>query len=156
MLKVDSIKTAIDQEQSHEVLFFDKEQLFAGVRPRLLRLARLRGVVPDMLEDVVQETLLVAWRRLDRLQSPEHFHLWVDEICRNICQRFLRAYSRDASRLIPFFASTSDGEPDEFEKALRASASDAEALDPAEMLSRHDLTVLLEQALGHCRRMHAG
>src|SRR5215469_3697465 len=86
---------------------FDQEQLFAGVRQRLLRLARLRGVAPDMLEDVVQETLLVAWRRLDRLQSPAHFHRWVDEICRNICQRFLRASYREASRFIPFFASQS-------------------------------------------------
>ena len=29
---------------------FDQERLFAGVRPRLLRLARLRGVAPDALE----------------------------------------------------------------------------------------------------------
>jgi len=41
----------------------DREQIIAGARPHLLRLARLRGVAPDALEDVVQETLLVAWKK---------------------------------------------------------------------------------------------
>jgi DNA-directed RNA polymerase specialized sigma24 family protein len=50
---------------------FDYERIVADARPRLLQVARLRGVPVDAIEDVVQETLLVAWRRLDQLHSPE-------------------------------------------------------------------------------------
>ena len=38
---------------------------------RLTRLARARGLPPDAVEDAVQETLVIAWRSLDRLVAPE-------------------------------------------------------------------------------------
>ncbi|HZR39337.1 MAG TPA: sigma factor, partial [Ktedonobacteraceae bacterium] len=64
------------------------EEALASARPRLLRLATVRGVAPDAIDDVVQETLLEAWQYLDRLRSPEHFDAWLDGICRNICRRW--------------------------------------------------------------------
>src|SRR5690242_16710544 len=63
------------------------EAWLVAARPRLQRLAQLRNVPADSVEDVVQETLLEAWKHLDRLYAPEGFHLWLDEICRNICRR---------------------------------------------------------------------
>ena len=128
-------------------LHFDKEHLFQGVRPRLLRLARLRGVAPDALEDVVQETLLVAWKKFDSLDSPDHAQLWLDEICRNICLRHLRASSQDASRRLVFSDVFLGSEADEPEEPLAASTPDPRAIDPAEALSREDLFQLLRQAL---------
>jgi RNA polymerase sigma factor (sigma-70 family) len=153
MLEIDTKETYTDEapeapSQPRSLLIFEREQLFAGVRPRLLRLARLRGVMPDVLEDVVQETLLVAWRQLDRLQSPEHFQRWVDEICRRICHRFVRSHYRDASRQIQLFDPSLDNNPGELEEALRAGSTGVESLDPAEVLCRYDLTLLLERALG--------
>ncbi|MEO8970275.1 MAG: hypothetical protein ABI406_01605 [Ktedonobacteraceae bacterium] len=47
----------------------DFEQLMEEARPRLLRSARMNGVVPDALDDVVQEILLEAWRYLDHFQA---------------------------------------------------------------------------------------
>src|SRR6476661_4870346 len=94
----------------------DREQLLAGARPHLLRLARLRGVAPDALEDVVQETLLVAWKKFDSLDSPDHAQPWLDEICRNICSRYLRSSAADASRRSPFSDLSPDIEPETLEE----------------------------------------
>src|SRR5712692_8655167 len=67
--------------------FSEIEGWLMTARPRLHRLAQLRGVSPDAIEDVVQETLLEAWKHQDRLHTPEGVHAWLDEICRNICRR---------------------------------------------------------------------
>src|SRR5689334_25449466 len=120
-------------------LHLEREQLLAGARPRLLRLARLRGVAPDALEDVVQETLLVAWKKFDTLDSPDHAQLWLDEICRNICARHLRASLKAASRHLVFSDVFLASEPEEPEEALEASTPDLHAIDPVEALSREDL-----------------
>jgi RNA polymerase sigma-70 factor (ECF subfamily) len=128
-------------------LHLDREQLLAGARPHLLRLARLRGVAPDALEDVVQETLLVAWKKFDSLDSPNHAQFWLDEICRNICSRYMRASATDASRRLPFSDVSLGSEPEAQEEALAASTRDPHAIDPAERLSREALFQLLQQAL---------
>jgi RNA polymerase sigma-70 factor (ECF subfamily) len=134
-------------DQQTTDLFLVRERVFASARPRLLRLARLRGVALDALDDVVQETLLVAWRKFDSLDSLEHAHLWLDEICRNICSRYLRSSAQEAARHLPLFDHFTRSEPDELEEPLADSPPDALALDPAEALSRDDLFQLLRQAL---------
>ncbi len=125
----------------------ERERLLAGARPHLLRLARLRGVAPDALEDVVQETLLVAWKKFDTLDSPDHALPWLDEICRNICARYVRASAHDALRRSPFADLLGSGEPGDLEETLAAGNHERQALDPAEVLSREDLLRLLQQAL---------
>jgi RNA polymerase sigma factor (sigma-70 family) len=128
-------------------LHLDREQLLAGARSHLLQLARLRGVAPDALEDVVQETLLVAWKKFDSLDSPDHAQPWLDEICRNISSRYMRASATDASRRVPFSDVFLGSEPEAPEEALAASTPDPQAIDPAERLSREALFQLLWQAL---------
>jgi RNA polymerase sigma-70 factor (ECF subfamily) len=128
-------------------LDLDREQLLAGARPRLLQLARLRGVAPDALEDVVQETMLVAWKKFDSLGSRDHVQPWLDEICRNICSRYLRAAAKDASRRLPLSDISPRNAPEGPEEALSASTPDPHAIDPAERLSREALFQLLQQAL---------
>ena len=131
-------------------LHLDREHLLASARPHLLQLARLRGVAPDALEDVVQETLLVAWKKFDSLDSPVHAQLWLNEICRNICSRYLRASAADASRRLPFSDVSLGSEPEALEtpeEALATSTPDPHAIDPAERLSREALFQLLQQAL---------
>jgi RNA polymerase sigma-70 factor (ECF subfamily) len=112
-----------------------------------LQLARLRGVAPDTLEDVVQETLLVAWKKFDSLDSPDHAQVWLDEICRNICSRYMRASATDASRRSPFSDVSRSNEQETLEESLAASAPDPHAIDPAERISREALFQLLQQAL---------
>ncbi|HLZ60797.1 MAG TPA: RNA polymerase sigma factor [Ktedonosporobacter sp.] len=148
MLEMDALK--IDEERSDRsgnLIMLDREQLFAGARPRLLRLARLRGVAPDGLEDVVQETLLLAWRLLDRLQTPEHFQRWVEEICRNVCYRYLRTSHRDTAWHIPLFTLPLFDGSDDVEEMLMGGNTATEFLDPAEILSQAEVTTLLRQAL---------
>jgi RNA polymerase sigma-70 factor (ECF subfamily) len=112
-----------------------------------LQLARLRGVAPDALEDVVQETMLVAWKKFDSLDSRGHVQPWLDEICRNICSRYLRASATDASRRMPLFDVLPSNALEALEDGLEASTPDPHAIDPAERLSRQALYQLLQQAL---------
>lgn len=62
---------------------------------RLVRLAR--SVVGDAeAEDVVQDSLVVAWTRLARLSDPEKFRPWVNRI---VFRRCLRASRRQRGRV---------------------------------------------------------
>ena len=117
---------------------------------RLTRLAQARGVAADAIDDVVQETLLEAWNHLDRLYAPEGFHAWVDEICRNICRRYTHRRTIDLLRHTPLSQPKSALEQSSGEGGadLLTAIPDADALDPLEELSRQDMVLLLDQALG--------
>src|SRR5215472_7409126 len=69
----DEQETNRDGNNACGQLAVDLEQVLSAARPRLLRLAQTRGVTLDAAEDVVQETLIEAWRHLDHLRSPERF-----------------------------------------------------------------------------------
>ena len=134
------------QDVSPERLY-EIEAWLAAARPRLYRLAQLRGVPADNLEDVVQETLLEAWRHLDRLSAPEGFHLWLDEICRNICRRQARKHLTELRHAF-LFQGNSDEDAEEASLSLLNTIPDHEILDPVEVLSRQEVAVLLDRALG--------
>lgn len=118
-----------------------------AARPRLLRLARLRGVPADVAEDVVQETLLEAWKSLDRLYDPTGASRWLDEICRNVCRRYARRHVLEL-RHIHLLASDDDGEPSESATISLNDISDGESDDPLDLLNRQDMALLLDRALG--------
>jgi RNA polymerase sigma factor (sigma-70 family) len=117
----------------------------AGARLRLQRLARLRGVPADAIEDVVQETLLEAWAHLDRLHTPAGVHAWLDEICRNICRRHARKYFTEQRSQLPLLTGDDDGET---ETVSLENVPDAQIPDPLEALTREDTALLLDRALG--------
>jgi RNA polymerase sigma factor (sigma-70 family) len=131
----------------------DMEGWLNTARPRLHRLAQLRGIPADTIDDVVQETLLEAWQCQDRLHTPDGVHRWLDEICRNVCRRYTRQRLLHQQRvLVPLAPYQHDeGEP---EHAIDASATllnsipDTGAVDPLEALSRQELAQLLDRALG--------
>jgi len=83
-------ETKRDEYAARGQLAVDLEQALSAARPRLLRLAQRRGVTPDALDDVVQETLIEAWRHLNHLRSLERFDAWLDGICRNVVLRWAR------------------------------------------------------------------
>jgi len=138
-----------ERQKLQAELLTDKEGLLQAVRPRLLRLAQLRGVAPDAIDDVVQETLLEAWKHLDRLQSLDGLHPWIDEICRNVCRRYARRQQTDLRRYVPLLDLDQFDSDDssEIEAPSITYLADLDALDPIEALSRKDLTVLLNRAL---------
>lgn len=121
------------------------EALLATARPRLLRLARLRGVPADVTEDIVQETLLEAWRSLDRLYDIAGIHRWLDEICRNVCRRHARKHATEERHVQP---PVLDGYGDgALGASLLDTIADNDLDDPVEALSRQELMFLLDRAL---------
>ncbi|HKW21924.1 MAG TPA: RNA polymerase sigma factor, partial [Ktedonobacterales bacterium] len=122
------------------------EALFSRAEPRLQRLARARQVAPDAIDDVIQETLLEAWKSLEQLRDETRFAAWLDGICRNVCLRYQRRQGILRTRETPF--SPSESEPDD-ESALALQLADPDTFDPAEELSRQDMALLLDRALGY-------
>ena len=64
-------------------------------RSRLLRLCTALTGTPNVAEDLVQETLLEAWRHEHNLRDPERRSQWLSGIARNICLRWMRRQKRD-------------------------------------------------------------
>ena len=127
----------------------DQDVLWRTARPRLVRLAQLRGVPPDAIEDVVQETLLEALKHLHRLYAPDGFYAWIDEICRNICRRYARKRQLELVRSIPLTLGSYVND-DEYERdSPMIDIADQQGLDLSEALDQQDLETLLDRALGH-------
>jgi RNA polymerase sigma factor (sigma-70 family) len=111
----------------------DRERLFRTVyeqsRPRLLAYALRRTASPADAADVVAETFVTAWRRLDALPEGEASLLWLYATCR----RVIANYSRRAKRRVELVQ--------EIGAQLRTVVSDpldlgVEALMAARSLSR--------------------
>src|SRR5947199_318428 len=66
------------QDDTISVVNDNIDTLLTNARPRLLHLAHAQGVPPDAAEDVIQETLLEAWRHLDALRHPDRFDAWLN------------------------------------------------------------------------------
>ncbi len=131
-------------QRLRSALLTDQDGILTETRRRLARLAQARGVEPHAIDDVVQETLLEAWSHLDRLHAPAGFHLWIDEICRNVCRRAAHRREVDLLRRAPL----SSPAPDEEECDVLAQLPAPEEFDPLEELSRQDVLLLLDRALG--------
>jgi RNA polymerase sigma-70 factor (ECF subfamily) len=131
---------------THITLNAELERLLAAARPRLQRIARLQGLAYDAAEDAAQETLVQAWRSLERLSAPDRFDAWLDGICRNIVRRRLRSDAQNARHEMPF-ANLLPALDIDVDEALPLEFAGAEESDPAELLSRQDLLTLLDRAL---------
>jgi RNA polymerase sigma factor (sigma-70 family) len=144
-----------DKENPHTMLVANLEDALASARPRLLYLARKRGVAPDAAEDIAQETLMEAWRHLDHLCSPERFDAWLNGICRNMCLRWIETQSRTEPRqtslsdLLEEAFDNCRGEACPRPEAPDLDIPDPLAFDPTEELSRQDMAILLDRALGY-------
>ncbi|HKV57600.1 MAG TPA: RNA polymerase sigma factor, partial [Ktedonobacteraceae bacterium] len=139
---------AICRQRTHMQLAANIDTLLADARPRLLRLTRMNGIPQDVADDVVQETLMEAWRHLENLHTPERFSAWLDGICRNVCRR----QARTQDTLSRQNASLSDLQQDtssETEDASSFDILDPQAIDPAELLNHEDMATLLDRALAY-------
>lgn len=67
-------------------------EIFAEHRDAVMRFA-VRRVGTDTADDVVAETFLVVWRRLDSV-APAHLRGWVFGIARGVIANQLRSYQR--------------------------------------------------------------
>lgn len=57
--------------------------LFERYAEPLARLIRMSGSPSEMVEDLVQETFLKAWKALERGQQPRRFATWIRQIALN-------------------------------------------------------------------------
>lgn len=141
-------------------LLLDLEARLEQARPRLLRLARAFHIPADAADDIAQETIIHAWRRLEQLRSAERFDAWLDAICRRQCQMYgrrHRAAERRHAGNAPAWEED-DANRGDFTDASRFSASaeqepewlaDPQADDPWDALERSELALLLDRALGY-------
>lgn len=118
----------------------DLARLMQEARGRLAALARLRGIPPDGVDDVVQETLFLAWKNLGTLREQASIDRWLDGICRNVCRHMVR----DLRWHLAHNTHASDG----ITEAIEA-IPDPDADDLAEALDRRDREVLIERALSY-------
>lgn len=137
-------------ERLRLALLTNQDGLLTAMRARLARLASARGVELNAIDDVVQETLLEAWRHLERLHSPAGFHAWIDEICRNVCRRYAKRYQANLLRHKPFPWFHQDDASVACEEEISSSTCmrDSYAPDPFEALNQQELALLLDRALG--------
>lgn len=136
-----------DMTINHATLLANMEQVFTEARPRLLRLAYLNGMSTDVADDVVQETMMEAWRRIEYLRDPQRFDAWLDGICRNICRRHRTQDS--TQHLHESLSSLIHNDETMNDADALLTIPDPLAVDPAEELSRKDMVTLLDRALGH-------
>ncbi|HYP19505.1 MAG TPA: sigma-70 family RNA polymerase sigma factor [Chloroflexia bacterium] len=118
---------------------FRLDDVLVAERARLVRLcARLSGS-PDAAEDLVQETLIEAWRIRDRLYDPSGYSQWLSAIARNVCRRWVRSHGRDLVHL---------AQPNGFDP-LRSILEEQPSndLDLEVELEREELAVLLDRAM---------
>jgi RNA polymerase sigma-70 factor (ECF subfamily) len=114
---------------------FDLESIFLAQREPLIRFCTRITQRHDVAEDLVQETLIEAWRRVDALRDPQAIHAWIFGIARHVCLRWLRRQRGEQAHLyLP---------PDD----IGPSAEIAADFDLDVELERDELATLLDRAL---------
>lgn len=147
MYDKDKTKEDVTTGNVYKALEGSLENLLKAAEPRLVQLAQRSGVPPDVVGDVVQETLVAAWQNLAHLRSPEHFESWLDGICRNMSKRWARAQSITDLHQRPF--SSLQPEQENIGVSSEFDIVDPQSFDLAEELNRHDLAVLLDHAMNY-------
>lgn len=112
-------------------------------RARLVRLCRQLTGNSDAAEDLAQETLLEAWRLLDRLRDAEGLGAWLTAIARNVCHRWLRTHGRERAHLASMI--TAEGSDEAAHSSQEAFA--AEVDDPLAQVERAEVAELVSRAL---------
>jgi RNA polymerase sigma-70 factor (ECF subfamily) len=114
--------------------------LSPGERSRLVGLCRKLTGNQDVAEDLAQETLLLAWRRMESLRDPAKRTQWIAGIARNVSLSWLRQHGRDQAR------NTVSSRPGD-EPSTTTLEDLADEFDLEIELERKELVNLLDRAL---------
>lgn len=109
-------------------------------RTRLVRLCASLTGDSDAAEDLAQETLLEAWRHLDKLHDPRGRAPWLTAIARNVCLRWGRHQGREIAHRIRLASDADDA-------ACGDEYWPPDTVDLAADLERDELARLLDRAL---------
>ncbi|GAB6898859.1 sigma-70 family RNA polymerase sigma factor [Kineosporia succinea] len=84
--------TSLSRRQADRVADAFARELYANHAVALLAYVNRMLDDPQQAEDVVQETVLRAWRHADRLNDePAQLYRWLSTVARNICSDRIRA-----------------------------------------------------------------
>jgi RNA polymerase sigma-70 factor (ECF subfamily) len=121
--------------------------------PRLYRLALRVVGDPDEAEDVVQETTIRAWDRIDELREPAAVMGWLSHIARNAARDRLRWWKRrrrelfdEAGAALAAVEQSAPPRPDEALAGAQTGAAVARAV--AALPDKHRVVLLLREADG--------
>ncbi len=109
-------------------------------RSRLVGLCRTLTGNQVVAEDLAQETLLLAWRRMESLRDPGKRTQWIAGIARNVSLRWLRQQGRDQAHSVLL-------SPQSDEQSTTTVEDLADEFNLEIELERKDLVNLLDRAL---------
>ena len=115
----------------------DFESALAGERPHLVRLCAWFAGSEEAAEDLVQETLMAAWKSRHQLISADKLKPWISAIARNIFLNWSRGHYSEQAHIL----ASMDGSNETFVDKLQDDTSLEYDLD------RHELANLLDRAL---------
>ncbi len=121
----------------------DLESIIPSERARLVGLCTVLTGDRDVAEDLAQETLLEAWRHMQKLRDPERYSQWLSGIARNMCLRWRREHGYDLAHLMPPIATT-EGTSSSLTAIEETLADDT---DLEIELERKELIELLDKAM---------
>ena len=81
---------ALDGAQATPSLSADLDRLFGTHEDQIHRLCIRMVGDPDRAREITQETLLVAWTRIDEFEGRARFGTWIHSIARNLCFNAIR------------------------------------------------------------------
>jgi RNA polymerase sigma-70 factor, ECF subfamily len=109
------------------------ERLFRETREDLLAYALRRSPNPEDAADVVAETYLIAWRRLERVPRGDRARLWLFAVARNLLRKGrARRHGRDrlVERLARELRASGFGAPSPADERLAAVRKALDGLPP--------------------------
>ena len=95
MLRVDQDVFAAAQAGDRAAL----ERLLSQLRPDILRYARFQCYASSSIEDVVQEALIVVYRRVGDVRSPAALGAWLVRIVARLCALPVLMFMRSVEEL---------------------------------------------------------
>jgi DNA-directed RNA polymerase specialized sigma24 family protein len=108
---------------THKAIATSLQEQLVNAQPRLLRYVQKHSLLPDSVEDIVQETLVEAWRHLEQLRAADRFDSWLTGICHNVCMRWNHAYHIQNRRFLrSAYLYTREIDTEEGERAESAIA----------------------------------
>jgi RNA polymerase sigma factor (sigma-70 family) len=125
----------------NQIRGIDEGFLSSQERSRLVGLCSKLTGNSDIAEDLAQETLFLAWRRMETLRDPEKRVQWIAGIARNVSLRWLREHGRTLAHSIELPQSTMTHDAQTLEELV------VDEFDLEVELERKELIELLERAL---------
>ncbi len=117
------------------------EQLLAEARADLLRWCISLVGNRDSAEDLVQETLSIAWQSTHRPTQKGEFRAWLMGVARNVCLMWLRSQRRELAHRLDWPQVSPPTHP------TARSFEPADPLDLDILLEQEELAQLVEKGL---------